>query len=130
MQPGVVFGPFKVESWVLPTPYYDRSLTFSLDVETLTDRLDKCTAIGKATNQQALDALEVSGKALRLANEQMDLDGQSVSDLTLKVLEAERATAERDQTIARLRAQRNTAWAVTAGVGLAIIGGVAIAIGG
>jgi len=105
-----------VESWVLPTPFYDECLAITYDVDDLQTRLDRCTELGSHSAEQAMQALDLSSKALKAANAQMDDDGNRVEELTLKLLDAQRVVDEKNAKIGQLKSQRNTAVAVTTGV--------------
>jgi uncharacterized protein (DUF3084 family) len=134
---GEVEGPFQAgdtvrvteKAWLLPDAHYSACIEKAMTVESLTTRLDRCTAEGKDALSRCDTSLSLCDKALAAASTQFDADEQTVSGLTSQILDLERALATAETDKAQLRNQRNTAWGIVGGVVLTVAGASAIALG-
>jgi hypothetical protein len=134
---GEILGPFQTgdtvkvpeKAWLVPDAHYNTCLARAMDAADLTVRLDRCTERGVQELTRCDAALSLCDKALASAASQFDADEQTVNDLALTVLDLERTLAAAESDKARLRDQRNVAWAVTGGVVLTLTSAAAIAIG-
>lgn len=110
------------QSYLLPEPHYDRCLTAAENLPICKQGLTQCHELSSTALGQAKSALD-------LCQGQFDDDAELINELTLKIATLESKGVALEEQRQNLRAQRNTAWAITGGLVLGSITVTAIALG-
>lgn len=110
------------QAYLLPEKHYDRCLITAQNLPICKEALTFCQERSEWVMSEALNTFE-------LARAQFNHDETVVVEQAQKIVELDLSMGEAQETIKRVRNQRNVAWAITGGLVLGAVATTAVAIG-